>query len=119
ILLTPNWRLSYLIYATLTFLILIWNFRAIPKDGKRSSVMFEKGKLSIRGVKGATPLILASLILGVSTAAFWTFSRSFIEVAGDYSDWQLSGFWIIIGLFGVLGGFFGSLIESRGLCIAY
>src|SRR5699024_346945 len=110
ILLTPNWRLSYLIYAILTFLILIWNFRAIPKDGKRSSVMIEKGKLSIRGVKGATPLILASFILGVSTAAFWTFSRSFIEVAGNYSDWQLSGFWIIIGLFGVLGGFSGSLI---------
>ena len=119
ILLTPNWRLSYLIYAILTFLILIWNFRVIPKVGKRSSVMFEKGKLSIRGVKGATPLIVASLILGVSTAPFWTFSRSFIEVAGNYSDWQLSGFWVIIGLFGVLGGLSGSLIEKRGLSFAY
>jgi MFS family permease len=33
ILLTQNWRLTYLIYAILTFLILIWNFRAIPKVG--------------------------------------------------------------------------------------
>ncbi|ASN04950.1 MFS transporter [Virgibacillus necropolis] len=119
ILLTPNWRLSYLIYAILAFLILIWNFRAIPKVGASSKIMFKKGNLSIRGVKGAIPLILASLILGISTAPFWTFSRSFIEVAGDYSDWQLSGFWVIIGIFGVLGGFSGSLIERRGLSFAY
>ncbi|GAB3043454.1 MFS transporter [Virgibacillus ainsalahensis] len=119
ILLTPNWRLTYLIYAVLTFLILIWNFRAIPKVGKSSNLMFKKGNLSVRGVKGVTSLILASLILGISTAAFWTFSRSFIEVAGEYSDWQLSGFWVIIGLFGVLGGFSGSLVERWGLSVAY
>ncbi|MFD1360919.1 MFS transporter [Lentibacillus salinarum] len=119
ILLTPNWRLSYLIYAMVALLILIWNFRAIPKVGASSRLMFKKGNLSIRGVKGAIPLILASLILGISTAAFWTFSRSFIEVASHYSDWQLSGFWVIIGLFGVLGGFSGSLIEKGGLSLAY
>ncbi len=64
-------------------------------------------------------MIWASLILGISTAAFWTFSRSFIEVAAEYSDWQLSGFWVIIGLFGVLGGFSGSLVEKWGLSLAY
>ncbi|GAA0613532.1 hypothetical protein GCM10009001_33470 [Virgibacillus siamensis] len=119
ILLLPNWRLTYLIYAGLTLLILIWNFQAIPKVEKRPKLRFEKGSLSFRGVSGAIPLIIASLLLGISTAAFWTFSRSFIEVAGDYSDWQLSGFWIIIGLFGVLGGFSGSLVEKGGLPLAY
>ncbi|MBP1950233.1 MFS transporter [Virgibacillus litoralis] len=119
ILLAPNWRITYLIYAILTFLILIWNFRAIPKVGANPSLTFKKGNLSIRGVKGSIPLILASLTLGISTAAFWTFSRTFIEVAGDYSAWQLSGFWVVIGLFGVLGGFSGSLIEKGGLPLAY
>jgi predicted MFS family arabinose efflux permease len=119
IVLSPNWRLTYLIYAVLTLLILIWNFRAIPKTGIRTNLMFEKGNLSIQGVKGSIPLVLASLILGISTAAFWTFSRSFLEAAGDYSDWQLSGFWIMIGLFGVLGGFSGSLVEKGGLSLAY
>ncbi|SDR01102.1 MFS transporter [Virgibacillus salinus] len=119
IILAPDWRLTYLIYASLTFLILVWNFRAIPKVGASSSLVFKKGNLSIRGVKGAIPLTLASLTLGISTAAFWTFSRTFIEVTGDYSAWQLSGFWVIIGLFGVLGGFSGSLIEKVGLPLAY
>jgi predicted MFS family arabinose efflux permease len=119
ILLTTNWRLSYLIYAFLAFLVLIWNFRTIPKAKTNSWLSFKKGNLSLRGVVGSNPLILASLTIGISTAVFWTFSRSFIEVFGDYSDWQLSGFWIVIGLFGVLGGFSGSLIEKRGLSYAY
>ncbi|SFE24473.1 Predicted arabinose efflux permease, MFS family [Lentibacillus persicus] len=117
--LTPNWRLTYLIYAVLTLLILVWNYKAIPKGRMGSRLRFKKGNYSIRGVKEAKPLIAASLILGISTAAFWTFSRSFVEVAGDYSDWQLSGFWVVIGLFGVLGGFSGSLIEKGGLPFAY
>ncbi|MFC2949391.1 MFS transporter [Virgibacillus sediminis] len=121
IFLADEWRLTYLIYAAFTLLILIWNFRAIPKvrTGSRSELRFEKGALSIRGVKGSIPLSVASLTLGISTAAFWTFSRSFIEVTGNYSDWQLSGFWVVIGLFGVLGGFSGSLVEKRGLSLSY
>ncbi|WP_174615797.1 MFS transporter [Virgibacillus ihumii] len=119
ILLISNWRLTYLIYTILTFLVLIWNFKAIPQDRMGSRLTFKKGDLSIKGVKGSIPLVLASLTLGISTAAFWTFSRSFIETAGDYSNWQLSGFWVIIGLFGVLGGFSGSLIEKGGLSFAY
>ncbi|TRM12023.1 MFS transporter [Lentibacillus cibarius] len=119
ILLTPHWRLTYFIYAILTLLFLLWNFRAIPRVKSGSEVMLKKGNLSIRGLKGSLSLVFASLILGISTAAFWTFSRSFVEVAGAYSEWQLSSFWIVIGLFGVLGGFSGSLVEKAGLSIAY
>ncbi|WP_281974321.1 MFS transporter [Halobacillus litoralis] len=120
VLLTLHWRLTYLIYAIVACLMLVWNFQVIPKKETGSSkLMLKKGDLAIRGVKGAVPLSLASLLLGASTAAFWTFSRSFIEVAGDYSDLQLSGFWVTIGMFGVLGGFSGSLIERRGLSFSY
>jgi predicted MFS family arabinose efflux permease len=119
IILATNWRLTYLIYAVLALLVLLWNVRAIPKEDQSSKLMFEQGELSIRGIKGATPLVLASLIFGMSTAAFWTFSRSFIEVSGNFSEWELSLFWIMIGLFGVLGGFSGFFIEKGGLSLSY
>ena len=119
ILLAANWRLTYLIYAVLALLVLIWNVRAIPKEDQSSKLVFEQGELSIRGIKGATPLVLASLLFGMSTAAFWTFSRSFIEMSGNFSDWELSLFWIMIGLFGVLGGFSGTLIDKGGLSLSY
>ncbi|GAA0335411.1 hypothetical protein GCM10008931_28740 [Oceanobacillus oncorhynchi subsp. oncorhynchi] len=108
ILLMPHWRLTYVIYAALALSILLWNYKVIPQvnTGAGSKLMLKKGNFSVRGVKGANRLVIASLLLGFSTAAFWTFSRSFIEAAGGYSSWQLSGFWVMIGLFGVLGGVF-------------
>lgn len=116
---TSDWRITYLIYAAMTFFVVLWNYSAIPKSQLSSNVTIERGTLSLRGIKGAGFLSLASLILGGSTAAFWTFSRTFVEIAGDYTDWQLSLFWIFIGLFGTLGGFSGSLINKWGLAVAY
>lgn len=121
ILLMPHWRLTYIIYAALALFVLLWNYKRIPEvaTGAGSKLMLKKGNFSIQGVKGANRLVIVSLLLGFSTAAFWTFSRSFIEAAGDYSSWQLSGFWVMIGLLGVLGGFSGSLIEKTGLQSAF
>jgi predicted MFS family arabinose efflux permease len=119
VLLTDNWRITYLIYAFFTLLVLIWNARIIPKNWKKADITFEKGNLSVQGMKGAAPLVWSSLVIGISSAAFWTFSRSFIEITGSYNDWQLSVFWITIGVFGVFGGFSGTVIAKKGLPFAY
>ncbi|MBB6450900.1 putative MFS family arabinose efflux permease [Geomicrobium halophilum] len=117
--LASDWRLTYLIYAFIALLAFIWNAKVIPRIGSNPYVTFDKGKFSFKGVEGAIPLIICSTTLGISTAAFWTFSIDFIGSTSSYSDWQLSLFWIIIGLFGILGGFSGSLIERFGLPFAY
>lgn len=119
IILMDYWRMTYFIYALITLLVFIWNYRVIPINWKKADITFERGKLSLEGIKGAAPLVWASLLIGISSAAFWTFSRSFIEVAGNYNDWQLSSFWIAIGVFGILGGFSGTLIVKKGLPFAY
>ncbi|WP_085522907.1 MFS transporter [Tuberibacillus sp. Marseille-P3662] len=119
LILASEWRLTYFIYAIIAFFALLWNAKVIPQIGSNPHVTFEKGKFSFRGVEGAKPLIICSTTLGISTAAFWTFSIDFIESTSSYSDWQFSLFWIIIGVFGILGGFSGSLIERFGLPFAY
>ncbi|WP_245570134.1 MFS transporter [Halalkalibacillus halophilus] len=119
ILLAPNWRFTYSIYAVLTLFILLWNYKVIPKMNSDTKLMFNQGRLTIRGVPGSVPVILASLMVGISSAGFWTFSRSYIEIAGVYSDWILSGFWVVIGVFGVLGGFSGFLIDKFGVSTSY
>ncbi|UOQ86852.1 MFS transporter [Gracilibacillus salinarum] len=117
--LSPHWRITYCFYAILALLIWGWNSRSIPKGLAKSTRPLKKGILSFRGADGVYALIAASVTLGFSTATYWTFSRSYIEVAGDFNEWLLAGFWVMIGLFGILGGFSGSLIEKIGLCFAY
>src|SRR5699024_2054199 len=56
---------------------------------------------------------------GISTAVFWTFAIDFLESTGAYSDWQLPLFWVILGIFGLLGGFSGALIKRFGLSSSY
>ncbi|MBY7143827.1 MFS transporter [Virgibacillus sp. NKC19-3] len=119
LMLASEWRLTYLIYAFIALFALVWNAKVIPPISSDPNVKFHKGEFSFRGVKGAVPLIICSTVLGISTAAFWTFSIDFIGTTGSYSGWQLPLFWIIIGVFGILGGFSGSLIERFGLPWAY
>ncbi|QQK81979.1 MFS transporter [Salicibibacter cibi] len=119
LILASEWRLTYVIYALIALLALIWNAKVIPSLGTRPRVTFERGEFSFRLVEGAVPLIICSTTLGISTAAFWTFAIDFLESTNTYSDWQLSLFWIIIGIFGILGGFSGSLIQRFGLPWAY
>lgn len=119
IFLTPEWRLTYMIYAGIALVALIWNARTIPSLGPKPKVVFDKGKFSFRGVEGAVPLTICSTVLGISTAAFWTFSVDFLTSTNQYSSNETSLFWIIIGVSGILGGFSGILIEKLGLPFAY
>lgn len=117
--LASEWRLTYMIYAGVALIAFLWNAKIIPTPGPKPKVMFEKGKFSFRGVEGAVPLVVCSTVLGISTAAFWTFSVDFLSSTNQYSSGETSLFWIIIGASGVLGGFSGALIEKLGLPFAY
>ena len=119
IMLASSWRVTYLIYAFIGLITVLWNAKVLLRTDKRSHVIFKKGKFSIKGVKGAIPLIISSTLLGISTAVFWTFAIDFLESTGAYSDWQLPLFWVILGIFGLLGGFSGALIKRFGLSSSY
>ncbi|CAM3815023.1 MFS transporter [Alkalicoccus chagannorensis] len=113
-----EWRMTYAGYAALALLILLWNRRVLPKRGV-SRVQFDQGSFGIRGVPGAPRLLLSAGLLGMATAVFWTFAVDFLDSTGQFSSAGLSGFWIVLGIFGVLGGFSGSVIRRIGLPASY
>ncbi|RIP33965.1 MFS transporter [Staphylococcus gallinarum] len=112
-----DWRMTYLIYSLIAFIVIIWNYFAIPSLNK--TLKIETGTLNIRNITSSKKIICASIIIGFSTAPFWTFSKSFVESTGKYSNLDLSIFWILIGLLGIIGGMSGYIIDKYSLRIAY
>lgn len=112
-----DWRTTYFIYAVIALIVIIWNFYAIPSLEKNLKI--ETGSLNIRDIGFSKKIIISSTILGFSTDPFWTFSKSFIEGTGHYSNMALSIFWILIGVLGVIGGMSGNIIDRYGLRFAY
>lgn len=116
-LLPLEWRNVYLIYGLLAIAVTVWNYINLPQFDRDINIY--TGSFNFRDVKGTKTLSTASLLLGISTAPYWTFSKSYIESLQIYSDTALSVFWILIGVFGILGGISGSIIERVGLATSY
>ncbi|MCD8849753.1 MFS transporter [Staphylococcus arlettae] len=112
-----DWRATYFIYGVIAVVVLLWNFKNIPP--LQHNLNISTGSFNIRDITYSKRIILASLLLGFATAPFWTFSKSFIEQTGHYTDLELSIFWILIGLFGIIGGVSGAMIDKQGIHFAY
>ncbi|MGW7890099.1 MFS transporter [Staphylococcus xylosus] len=112
-----DWRDTYLIYAFISLMVLAWNYIIIPS--LQQNIKIDTGSLNIRDISASKRIVMASTILGVSTAPFWTFSKSFVQLTGHYSDIALSIFWILIGIFGVIGGISGAIIDKKSLHFAF
>lgn len=112
-----DWRLVYLIYGIIAILITIWNFFIIPS--LKHNININPGSLNILDISASKRIIFASTILGISTAPYWTFSKSYVQNTDHYSPIALSIFWILIGVAGVLGGISGRMIDQYGLKFSY
>ncbi|MEW9501738.1 MFS transporter [Jeotgalibacillus marinus] len=118
LLFTEYWRLSYVLFAILAFIVLVWNTLSIPAQG--SSTHKTQTKLHWwLAIKKAKFLLVVSLIIGISSSIFWTFSRSYLTVVYDMSTNESVVFWILMGTSGVFGGFAGELINRVGLALSY
>lgn len=85
-----DWRATYLLYALIALIVLIWNYIVIPK--LQQDIKINTGSLNIRDISASKRIVIASILLGISTAPFWTFSKSFVQLTGNYSDIALSIF---------------------------
>ncbi|MEJ7494055.1 MFS transporter [Staphylococcus pasteuri] len=112
-----DWRSVYLIYGIIAILITVWNFFIIPS--LKHNININPGSLNILDISASKRIIFASTILGISTAPYWTFSKSYVQNTDHYSPIALSIFWILIGVAGVLGSISGRMIDQYGLKFSY
>lgn len=119
IIMTDSWRETYLIFMVIAIVVLFANYKVLPKNQNHALKENVKAGFSKEEWSRAIPIILASLMLGISCSAYWTFSRDFMlqneSVPGYLGEWL----WVIIGITGLLGGTAGVFINKFGLMPAY
>ncbi|MCR8848403.1 MFS transporter [Rossellomorea sp. SC111] len=117
ILLADQWRVSYFIYMGIAIFVLMVNYKLLPehRSGERQAAI----RFREENWRHSLQLIIGSILLGIVSSAYWTFSRDFIlnlESAPEYlGEW----FWVIIGVAGLLGGTVGAVINKIGIGSAY
>lgn len=113
------WRNAFLFFALLALLTLIWTSLTVPKSAFiNKSESFSLLSFSAT-VKKAQHLLSASLLIGLSSAIFWTFSRSYLTVVYNWDNFNSVIFWIIMGAAGIGGSVAGTLIKAKGLNFTY
>lgn len=107
-----------MLFALLAFLTFWWNARSIdrPKQEPEESTG-SQFKLSLLGQ--ARFMILAAIGIGFSSSIYWTFSRSYLTEAHDFSVTESMVFWIVMGAAGIIGGIAGTIIQRLGLGWSY
>ena len=117
LLFTEHWRLSYLFFAVIAFLVLIWNTKAIPSEEISSATRDKRKWLPL--LKRAKLMLLASFIVGFSSSIFWTFSRSFLTVVHNMSQVESVFFWVLMGVSGIIGGLAGGFVNKSGIKLSF
>ncbi|TDM07908.1 MFS transporter [Macrococcus lamae] len=103
------WRYSYLTFILLSLFIVLVNYKKLPYV-EMSHLNY---KLDLHHIFYGRKLILSTILLGIGTAAYWTYFQSYIFKT-DYKEWT-SLFWVVLGIGGLLGGFAGRALERFGM----
>lgn len=119
IIMTDSWRETYLIFMVIAIVVLFANYKVLPKNQNHALKENVKAGFSKEEWSKAIPIILASLLLGISCSAYWTFSRDFMLQNESVPDYLGEWLWVIIGIAGLLGGTAGVFIDKFGLMPAY
>ncbi|MEY8749281.1 MFS transporter [Alkalicoccobacillus gibsonii] len=116
LLLTEQWRLAFAFFGVVALVVLIWNSCIIPdKKTEVSKVTFFDRSIFAK----AKYLMIASLIIGIGSSIFWTFSRTYLTAQYSMGSHESSFFWVIMGISGVIGGIAGVVIAKLGLRKSY
>jgi predicted MFS family arabinose efflux permease len=117
LLFSEYWRWSYIFFAVLGVLVLLWNRRVLSP--RKTEPCTKSLWACMKPTRPGMALLMASLLTGFSSAIYWTFARSFLTDEKGASDSEAVLFWIVMGILGILGGCAGRIIERIGIGRSY
>ncbi|MFI5611640.1 MFS transporter [Amycolatopsis sp. NPDC051903] len=105
-LLVFGWPAIWATFAVLGGVLTLIAWRALPRT--------EPAEVVTGSARGVLPLVLNSVLIGVTSAPYWTFSSSRLTESG-LSPAAATWCWFAIGVAGLLGGSAGRVAERIGL----
>lgn len=116
-----DWRVVYLIFGIMAIIVLIMNYVSISKSPKLPKKHeYKSSPYSLKTLfKNSININIAAVILGCSSAIYWTFSKDYISLVPSNSEFITSSFWILVGVSGIIGGFSGGLINRFPIKFLY
>jgi predicted MFS family arabinose efflux permease len=108
-LLVFGWRSIWATFAVLGVVMTVIAWRRLPRPPASADVPVTSGT-----VRGLAPLVANSVLIGATSAPYWTFSSSRLTEAG-LSPAAATWCWCTIGVAGLLGGLAGRAAEHVGL----
>ncbi|MET0190717.1 MAG: MFS transporter [Pseudonocardia sediminis] len=131
--LAGHWRWAWAAFAAAALAVTVWSWATVPGGVPRtrpapsspavsspaasSAAVPSTGTTADRVRRWAPPgsarLILAAAVMGMGSAAVWTFGRDLVATAGA-SELTGTVMWIALGGAGLLGAFAGDLTDRIG-----
>ncbi|MDQ7807721.1 YbfB/YjiJ family MFS transporter [Amycolatopsis sp. A133] len=108
-LLAFGWPVIWSAFAALGVAVTAIAWRTLPRPPGSGGVPAATGP-----VRGMAPLVVNSVLVGATSAPYWTFSASRLTEAG-LSPVAATWCWCTIGVAGLLGGLAGRAAEHAGL----
>jgi predicted MFS family arabinose efflux permease len=105
-LLVFGWPAVWAAFAVLGAAMTLLAWRTLPRA--------EPAEVATGSARGVAPLVVNSVLIGVTSAPYWTFSSSRLTEAG-LSPVAATWCWFTIGVAGLLGGLAGRVAERVGL----
>lgn len=109
-----EWRMAWLAFSALSLLATVWVVAVAPgsPSSRKESPPAPRPRSALP--VGGSRLVVAAVLLGVGSAATWTFGRDVLITVGGMSERDSVIAWILLGAFGALGAVAGDLIGRLG-----
>ncbi len=116
-----HWRWAWAAFSAVAVLVTVWTAATIPpRSAPTEDPAQDRAQPggSGRARHGWTPpgsgrLLTAAGVMGLGSAAVWTYARDLVTAAG-VGDLTASVMWIVLGAAGLLGAFAGDLTVRLG-----
>jgi predicted MFS family arabinose efflux permease len=115
LLLFDQWRAAWISYALICVAVTTLVLVAVPASTRH----YTPAAVEQRWRPGTFGLVCASLLMGLGSAAVWTFGRDLITTVGGADATQSTLMWVVLGASGIAGALAGDVVQRIGLAKAW